>query len=210
MKSILFHIYLSFLCFLFFSCQSGTSKDNKSEMLSITTNKLNESSQTQKISEASFTCLLNDDVWKGSGFYGSHLYYTKGMRQMYDNKPFLTISFKANNLPDNRQLTISIVNFNPNRKTYLSKDIDVGLSGSATGDSNRVEMQNNFKNKSLSNITVNITEWTQINSDGGLISGTIEGTLPGLKMKFGECCQDVIIKQGVFNNVKVQVYNEKY
>jgi len=180
-------------------------------MLSITTNKGTETSQTQKVSEASFTCLLNDVAWHGSGFYGSHLYYTEGMSQMYDNKPFLTLSFKADKAPDNRQLTISIINFKPDQKIFKSEDLEVGLSGSASGDPNKGEIQGNRKKKNdgLSAFTVNITAWSQVNQNEAMISGTAEGTLSRLKNKENEVCRAVINKRGVINYGKVRVSEEK-
>lgn len=208
MKSM-FSIFF-FFSFIFCSCQSDQENKNKPVVINTTANQITETQHKQKVPGTSFFCKLNGVDWEGSGFYGSNLYYTKGMSQMYDNKPFLTLAFKANKLPDDRQLTISIINFKPETKVYHSKNMEAGLSGSSTGNPDKVEMQNNHYKGNYSSFTVNISSWSQVNQDEALISGTVEGTLIGLKMKYIDCCPDINIEKGVFNNVKVQLYRGNY
>ncbi|MFM9943713.1 MAG: hypothetical protein ACKVQB_00625 [Bacteroidia bacterium] len=133
------------------------------------------------------------------------LYYAKGHKMMDPSgKPYFLLAFVCNQLPDNRQLTIHCKNFAAG--TGILKDMDALFSGSSTGDNSKSELQGCQNNPEFpeqkTNFTVNITKWENIDENSAVISGTISGKLKGLLGARG-----IQFTDGIFTNVKVQIFN---
>jgi hypothetical protein len=154
---------------------------------------------------ATFTGLLNGKEWKGGNIYNGHLYYAKGIAQMYGGKPYMMLSFRATDAPDNRQLNISFMNFEGKPGVYSKEKLEVMLSGAASGEAQQSEMQGHKVPAQATDFTVELTEWKQSKDDEVLVSGKVQGTLKGV---FGSPA--VKIENGTFSNVAVKMFNEKY
>jgi hypothetical protein len=154
---------------------------------------------------ASFTCLLNGKEWNGRDIFNGHLYYAKGIAQMYGGKPYMMLSFRATDAPDNRQLNISFMDFQGKPGVYSKEKLEVLLSGAASGEAQQSEMQGHKVPGQATDFTVELTEWKQSKGDEVLVSGKVQGTLKGV---FGSPA--VKIENGTFSNVAVKMFNEKY
>jgi hypothetical protein len=154
---------------------------------------------------AELTCTINGKQWKGNAAAGGQLYYAKGITGMYGGLPYMSLAFSAMDAPDNRQLTISFKNFPGKTSVYNNDKVEVLLSGSSTGDAKKSELQGHKPPAQATDFSINITEWKAVTAGEVVISGTLKGTLKGI---FD--APDAKIENGVFSNVKIIVYNEKY
>jgi hypothetical protein len=176
----------------------GTAVSNDSPVVAKT-------SSAESAATATLTCQLNGREWKGGDIYNGHLYYVKGITRMYGGKPHMLLSFRATMAPDNRQLTISFNNFQGKTGLYAKEALEVLLSGSDTGDAQKSELQGHKVPGKNTNFSVELTGWKSTRADEAIISGKLSGTLKGV---LGS--PDVKIENGVFSDVKVKLYNEKY
>jgi hypothetical protein len=154
---------------------------------------------------ATLTCQLNGREWKGGNIYSGNLYYPKGISRMFNGKPYMMLSFRATMPPDNRQLTISFANFQGKTGTYAKEALEVLLSGAASGEAQKAELQGHKVPRQSTNFTVEITDWKVTGADEVIISGKLSGTLKG---SLGS--PDVTIENGQFNNVAIKIYPDKY
>jgi hypothetical protein len=154
---------------------------------------------------ASFTCQLNGQAWKAGNIFNGHLFYAKGISAMFGGNPYMMLAFRAVDNPDNRQLTISFKNFQGKTGVYAKEKIEVMLSGAASGEAQKSEMQGHKVPGQNTDFTVELTDWKPVKDDEALVSGKVQGTLKGI---FGT--PDVKIEGGSFANVPVKVFNEKY
>jgi hypothetical protein len=154
---------------------------------------------------AELTCIINGKEWKGAANAGGQLYYAKGITGMHHGLPYMIIAFSALNAPDNRQLTVSCKNF-PGKTGVYSKDkVEVLLSGSSTGDAKKAELQGHKVPAKATDFSLTINEWKQTTATEVVASGTLSGTLKGV---FD--APDIKIENGVFSDLKIRLYSEKY
>jgi hypothetical protein len=154
---------------------------------------------------AELTCAINGKEWKGSGNAGGQLYYAKGITGMYGGLPYMIIAFSAADAPDNRQLTISFKNFPGKTGVYNKDKLEVLLSGSSTGDPKKSELQGHKMPAQATDFSLTINEWKQITATEVVASGTLGGSLKGV---FD--APDVKIENGIFSDLKIRLYSEKY
>jgi hypothetical protein len=154
---------------------------------------------------AELTCKLNGKEWKGVAGAGGQLYYAKGITGMYGGLPYMSIAFSATESPDNRQLTISFKNFPGKTGMYNKEKVEVLLSGSPTGDAKKAELQGHKIPAQATDFSITISDWKMTTATEIVASGTLSGTLKGV---FD--APDVKIENGVFTNLKIILYSEKY
>ncbi len=154
---------------------------------------------------AHLTCTLNGKAWKGNAAVGGQLYYAKGITGMYGGLPYCSLAFSSTDAPDNRQMTIAFKNFPGKTGVYNKDKLEVLLSGSATGDVKKAELQGHKIPAQATDFSLTISDWKVTKATEVVISGTLSGTLKGV---FD--APDVKIENGVFTDVKIIVYNEKY
>jgi hypothetical protein len=154
---------------------------------------------------AELTCTLNGKAWKGSAGAGGQLYYAKGITGMYGGLPYMSLSFSAMEAPDNRQLTIAFKNFPGKTGVYNKEKVEVLLSGSSTGDAKKAELQGHKIPAQATDFSITISDWKVTTATEIVASGTLSGTLKGV---FD--APDVKIENGVFSNLKIILYSEKY
>ncbi len=150
------------------------------------------------------TCTISGKEWKAKPFAHSSSFFVKGVNKMYDGEPYLGLAFVASTKPDGRQINFAIKNFAGKIGKIQDKDLEVLLSGSADGNIKRGEMQGFKMNTQNINFTVEITEYKNTSSKEAIISGKFGGTLKGLLLS-----KDIKVENGIFTNVKIQVFNEK-
>ncbi len=91
--------------------------------------------------KAEASCLIDGKNWAGNGYANSHLYYTKGVKLMDTNKPYLLLAFSSTLPPDDRQLTLTFHDFKGNLGKYNKEKIEILLSGSADGNKKAPTLQ---------------------------------------------------------------------
>ncbi len=161
------------------------------------------SPEAAKTAVLAFT--INGKEWKGNAAVGGQLYYAKGITGMYGGLPYMSLAFSAMDAPDNRQLTISFKNFPGKTGVYNKDKVEVLLSGSPTGDAKKAELQGHKLPAQATDFTITISDWKVTTATEIVASGTLSGTLKGV---FD--APDVKIENGVFSNLKIILYNEKY
>jgi hypothetical protein len=150
------------------------------------------------------TCTISGREWKAKAFAHSCSFFAKGVQKMYNGEPYLGLAFTAIAKPDGRQINFAIKNFAGKIGKIQDKDLEVLISGSADGDTKRGEMQGFKMNTQNINFNVEITAYKNITATEAIISGRFSGTLKGLLLS-----KDIQIENGVFTNVKLEVFNDK-
>lgn len=148
-------------------------------------------------------CALNGKEWKATAVVGGQVFYAKGFAAMYGGSPYLTLTFKAAEAPDNRQLSISFKNFPGKVGVYAKDKIEVLLNGAASGEAQQVETQGHRPLLQTAGFSVVLTEWKMLGASEAIVSGKIKGTLKGLMG-----ATDIKIENGNFRNVTVKIVHE--
>jgi hypothetical protein len=191
---------------LFFSCgNNGAAPSSGSEAIKETAATATTPAPSAVAKTAELTCKLNGKDWKGVAGAGGQLYYAKGITGMYGGLPYCSLAFSAAEAPDNRQLTISFKNFPGKTGVYNKEKVEVLLSGSATGDAKKAELQGHKIPAQATDFSITISDWKVTTATEIVASGTLSGTLKGV---FD--APDVKIENGAFSNVKIILYSEKY
>lgn len=161
-----------------------------------------------KSTDGMFTAQIDGAAWSGNGFYNSHLFYKKGVKQVNNGKPVLMLAFKATQAPDDRQLTIVITTGDAKPGVYAGEQIELLMSGSPTGDKKNPEMYGHkYPDYRGSNLKIEITSYKENGNGTATMSGKISGSL---KRSLGSPKQEIVITNGSFENVTVTVYTGKY
>jgi hypothetical protein len=158
---------------------------------------------TPQSTEVSFT--YNGKTWKGAGSTNSHLFYSKGVRGMFNDRPFLLLAFRSITAPDDRQLTLKIGDFAGKTGKFDKGNIEVLFSGSEDGDTKKSLLFGCKSPATVTDFAIDITAWTAVSDDEALVSGRFSGTLKGIMVS-----GSLKTENGQFSNVKVKVYNDKY
>lgn len=151
---------------------------------------------------------LDGKSWPCEVAYQGALWYAKGLSYMNCEEPYLQLTFVAKNAPDQRQLLISICDFNGNLGVIPNENYSVTLSGAATGASGEEPdlISDKGVGKKKSNFVIEVTDFKQISSTKALISIKFSGTLDkGLMIDYTRT-----FKNGEMNNIEVTVFNEKH
>lgn len=151
---------------------------------------------------------LNDKPWTGAIVYQGALYYKGGVKLMDDSgRPYFQLAFKSNKAPDTRQFTITVRNFQGTTGQVTTKDMEVLLSGSETGDAQKSEMigYKNDPNYSGYSVQLVITKWETTSSNAAKMSATFSAKLKGV---LGS--PDAVVTNGKLEDIEVTVYTDKY
>ncbi|NOT36078.1 MAG: hypothetical protein HOP11_01730 [Saprospiraceae bacterium] len=196
-------IYFVFI--LIIACKSDSLKDENREII----NSLLLASSLQTENSGSFSCKLNSTKWEGKGNFDSHFYFSKGMSGMFDENPFAIFSFKSNTAPDDRQLTISIIGFNEKKTEYNSSALEIRLEGTSSGDLAYSQILGNRRQNQWSDAKLHFSKLNRISNEEIIASGEVSAVLRSHK-SFGKLSNELALTQGVFTDVRIKVYNEKY
>ena len=157
-------------------------------------------------------CKVNGLEWKGGNYYNSSVYYPNGNSFMKTTQPYLTISFKSAQKPDDRQITLVHKNAKMGKGVLDKNNFEVLLSGSADGVASNSCLVSNWKNgKANTEKTDFYFEITKFEEKGDhvLVSAKYSGKLFGLNMikgLIGSSCKDVDIQEGAIKDLKVSKY----
>lgn len=149
---------------------------------------------------------LDGKTWNGNS--ASFLYYAKGVKMMdKEGRPYLQLAFTSAQSPDSRQLTFNSKNF----KGELASlpNMEVLFSGSKEGNKEQSEIQGYQENPNFpeqkTNFKIEVTKWEMQGANKAILSAKFCGKLKGLMG-----APDVEFTDGVFENIEVIVYTEKY
>lgn len=156
------------------------------------------------------TCMMDGYSWKGNNYYKSSTYFPKGNPLIKTTKPYLILSFKAAQSPDDRQLTLIHKEAKPGVGILDKQHYELVLSGSKDGIPENACLISNWKdgaaNTQKTDFHFEITKFED-KGDHIILSAKYSGKLFGLNLfkdLIGASCQDVMIKDGVINNLKVE------
>lgn len=158
-----------------------------------------------KSSSFDFTSVLDGKTWNAISVT-TNTFYKKGLAKMYDEKPFLLLSFKAAVAPDERHLDIVLITNNPKPGKYTLADMQILLSGSPVGDKKKDELFGyKYPQTSAGNVVLEITSYKESGNGTAVISGKISGPL---RKVFGIGSKKM--ENGVFTDVKIYVEKERH
>ncbi len=154
-------------------------------------------------SNTNISCQIDGKTWIANS--GSNLFYKKGIKNMFNGKPYMMLAFVSAQKPDDRQLTMAFFDFAGNLGTFNKEKIEILLSGSANGDKKNPSLQGHKLPSMSTDFAIEITDYKAINKDQAEISGRFSGNLKGTLG--AKPCK---IENGIFQKVKVVVYNDAY
>jgi hypothetical protein len=157
------------------------------------------------VGNADFSCLLNGKAWQGSNFLHSHVFYTKGIDGAYNGQPYLMLAFKAKNTPDSRQFTFVLYDYKGQTGIFQNQQIEVLLSGAENGMGKDDILQDHKTPATATNFKIEISSFEKLNASQGVISGKVSGELKGIMG-----APSINVQQGVFQKIKVEIFNDAY
>lgn len=156
------------------------------------------------------SCLIDGKVWNGANYYKSSSYFPNGNSLLKTKNPYLIISFKAANAPDDRQLTIQFENIKPKIGKLDKNSFEFVISGDEQGVKENACFQSNWKNGQANTTHTDFyfecTKWED-KGDHLILSAKYSGTLYGLNLfkgLSGTSCKDLQIKDGEIKNLKIE------
>ncbi|MCU0432416.1 MAG: hypothetical protein MUC87_03050 [Bacteroidia bacterium] len=202
---------LAFACALFVGFTSCSENEGKpaaktDSVAAPATENKPQPDQAATATKAEFTCNLGGSPWRGAGFFNSHLYYAGGNSMFKKPYPHAMITFRSITANDTRQLNIMINNFDGKTGVIPAKNLEILLSGSPDGDNKNSVMLGNGRKDAPSPFTVEITKWESKEANKAIASGKVSGKLTGY---LGDKSSSEIT-DGVFTDIEVQVFTEKY
>jgi len=170
----------------------------------------NDHTNGEKTNTIGTICMMDGKEWKGNNYYKSSTYFPKGNPLVKTTKPYLILSFKAAQSPDDRQLTLIYKEAKPGVGILDKQHYELVLSGSKDGIPENACLISNWKdgaaNTQKTDFHFEITKFED-KGDHIMLSAKYSGKLFGLNLfkgLIGASCQDVMIKDGVINNLKVE------
>ena len=171
-----------------------------------TSKQKNDAVQTPPLELTYLTSTLDNKPWNAGIAKNGALFYTKGLKILKIEQPYLQLALPSNNPSDTRALLISIKGFETKTGKY-SGEMEVLLSGSPTGDMKDNEMQGYQDDvpTQKTNFTFTVTDWKTISPNQAILSATFEGDLKGLAG-----ADNVTFKDGRITDLPVTVYTVDY
>ena len=164
----------------------------------------------EKVNAIGTNCIMDGYEWKGNNYYKSSTYFPKGNALVKTTKPYLILSFKAAQSPDDRQWTLIHKEAKLGLGLLDKKNYELVLSGSKDGIAENACLVSNWKNGAANTQKTDFYfEITKFEDKGDhiILSAKYSGKIFGLNLfkgLIGASCQDVVIKDGVINNLKVE------
>jgi hypothetical protein len=153
-----------------------------------------------------FKATLDGKPFRAKVTYKGASLWRQGAKN-YIEKPYLQLQFASVDAPDTRVLTIQIFNPKEAPAKYSSKDMEVNFSGTIDGNRANTTLFGFVNGKATPNFIVEITKW-KASGNKAIISGIINGELPEIKI-LGRSTKVNRFENGVFENIEVEVINEK-
>lgn len=157
-------------------------------------------------------CKVNGLDWKGANYYNSSVYYPNGNSFLKTNQPYLIISFKSAQSPDDRQITLIHKEAKIGKGVLDKKNYEVVLSGSSDGIAENSCLVSNWKdgkaNTQKTDFYFEITKFEE-KKDFIIVSAKYSGKIYGLNLfkgLVGAQCKDVEIKDGEIVDLKILRY----
>ena len=170
----------------------------------------NDQTNGEKTNTIGTICIMDGYEWKGNNYYKSSTYFPKGNPLVKTTKPYLILSFKAAQSPDDRQITLIHKEAKPGVGILDKQHYELVLSGSKDGIPENACLISNWKdgaaNTQKTDFNFEITKFED-KGDHIMLSAKYSGKLFGLNLfkgLIGASCQDVMIKDGVIDNLKVE------
>ncbi len=158
------------------------------------------------------TSLLDGREWKGISYYKSSSYFPNGNSLVNTKNPYLIISFKSTQKPDDRQLTMIHKEAKVGVGILDTKNFEFVLSGSSDGIPENACMVSNWKNGAANTEKTDFYfEITKFDDKGDhiILSARYSGKIFGLNLfstLIEAPCKDVVIKNGEIKDLKVSKY----
>lgn len=163
--------------------------------------------QTNAIGTA---CVMDGYAWNGNSYYRSSTYFPKGNPLVKTTNPYLILSFKTAQSPDDRQMTLIHKEAKVGVGLLDKMNYELVVSGSKDGIPANACLISNWKdgvaNTQKTDFYFEITKFED-KGDHIILSAKYAGKLFGLnlfKSIIGASCQDVVVKEGVIHNLKVE------
>lgn len=160
------------------------------------------------------TCMVDGTVWKGANYYNSSSYFPNGNQLLATAKPYLIISFRSAQAPDDRQITLVQKDIKLTQGVLNKNNYELVLSGSSDGVPSNSCLVSNWKNGEAktqkTDFHFEITK-LQDNGDHLILSAKYYGKIYGLNLLkglIGVSCKDVVIKDGIIDGLKVNVIRQ--
>jgi hypothetical protein len=164
------------------------------------------------MSETGTTCIMNGASWKGVNYYKSSSFFPKGNSLVNTTQPYLIISFKSGQNPDDRQFTFIHKDSKVGLGILNKKNFELVISGSEDGIPDNSCLVSNWKNGEANTQKTDFYfEITRFEDKGDhiILSAKYSGKLYGLNLfkgLTGASCKDITIKNGEINNLKIDKY----
>lgn len=164
----------------------------------------------EKTNTIGTNCIMDDYVWEGNNYFKSSSYFPKGNHLINSTKPYLILSFKAAQSPDDRQITLIHKDTKIGVGVLDKMNYELVLSGSKDGIHENACLISNWKDGAANTEKTDFYFEIKKFEDKGdhiILSAKYSGKLFGLNLfkgLIGSSCKDVVIKDGTINNLKVE------
>lgn len=162
--------------------------------------------------EIGTTCTMDGNAWNGVNYYKSSSYYPKGNSLANTTQPYLIISFKSGQKPDDRQFTFIHKNSKLGLGVLDIRNFELLISGSKDGIPEYACLVSNWKNgQANTQKTQFYFEITRFEDKGDhiLFSAKYSGQLFGLNLfkgLIGASCRDITLKNGEIKDLIIPKY----
>lgn len=157
--------------------------------------------------KTTLTSRLDGKPWKANVTYKGAALWRKGVKNFVE-KPYLQLQFASVQSPDNRLLTIQVFYPKEAPAAYTASGMEVNFSGATDGKKENTTIFGFVNGRSAPDFRLNITKWQASGDSKAVISGTLDGYLPEVKL-LGRSTQRVQFENGVFENVTVELFSEQ-
>lgn len=152
--------------------------------------------------------ILDGAAFKANVTYKGASLWRKGLKGMYNDRPYLQLQFNSTDAVDNRIFTILILNPKEDVATYSEKDMEINFSGSKDGNKDHTTIYGFVNGKAKKSFTMQITQWKKVSANKAIISGTFSGDIQEVTL-FGNGKKTNSFKEGKFTNVEVEVFSKQ-
>jgi hypothetical protein len=155
----------------------------------------------------SFQATLNGKSFRAKTTYRGASFWRKGVKN-YLEKPYLQLQFGSVDQPDDRTLTIQVLNPKESPALYTAKDLEVNFSGATDGNPKNTTLYGFVNGKGNTDFRVEIIKWQKKSTDRAVVSGKVTGDLREVKL-IGNGAKTNRFEYGVFENIEVEIFNQQ-
>lgn len=172
----------------------------------INTSTLKAEAEAKLTASVNFKTTLDGKPFRAKLTYKGASLWRKGVKN-YIDKPYLQLQFGSVDSPDDRTLTIQILNPKESLAKYNSKNMEINFSGAADGNKNNTTIYGFVNGKADTDFKVEITKW-QASGNKAIISGKVYGELREIKI-LGRATKSNKFENGSFENIEVEIFNNQ-